>query len=137
MAYDERLVERVRRAIGDRAGVEEKRMFGGVAFMIHNRMTCGVVGSSLMVRVEPAEEPALLRERGVRPMDFTGRPMHGFLFVDPPAVKSAVMLRNWIDRAITFVESRRGKPDRVTKKRIHARKQPPHPAKRRRGYGQS
>jgi len=80
MAYDERLAERVRGAMGKRKDVVEKKMFGGIAFMVRGHMSCGIVGSSLMVRIDPAREEKMLRERGAKPMDFTGRPMRGFLY---------------------------------------------------------
>lgn len=77
-AVDGRLARRVRALLGDRADLEELRMFGGLAFMIRGHMSCGIVGSSLMVRVEPAAAEEFLREPHARPMDFTGRPLRGF-----------------------------------------------------------
>jgi hypothetical protein len=106
VAYDESLVERVREALAKRRGVVEKKMFRGVAFMVRGHMSCGIVGPSLMVRVDPTRERAMLRERGARPMDFTGRPMRGFLFVDPAGVAGAAALRKWVGRAVDFAASR-------------------------------
>jgi TfoX/Sxy family transcriptional regulator of competence genes len=106
MAFDEKLAERVRGAIGKRRDVVEKKMFGGVAFMVRGHMSCGIVGETLMVRIDPAREGALLRERGARPMDFTGRPMRGFLFVDGPGIAGGAALRKWVGRAVEFAESR-------------------------------
>ncbi len=110
MAFDEELAQRVRRALDGRVDVEEKRMFGGLAFMVRGHMTCGVVGSTLMVRVDAGDEPRLLAERHVRPMDFTGRPLKGFLYVDPPGTASAPALRKWVGRAVAFTESKPRKP---------------------------
>ena len=104
MAYDEQLAERVRRVLGSRRDVVEKTMFGGLAFMVGGRMACGLVGDVLMVRVGPADYEALLEEPHVRPMDFTGRPMKGFLYVDPEGLDTASALRRWVGRATGFVE---------------------------------
>ena len=106
MAFDERLAARVRSALKERNDVVEKHMFGGVAFMVRGHMSCGVAGSSLMVRVDPEHEEKFLEEAAVRPMDFTGRPMRGFLFVDPPGTASVASLTKWVDRATAYAESR-------------------------------
>jgi hypothetical protein len=119
MPFDEKLAARIRAALKGRKDVVEKQMFGGVAFMVRGHMSCGVVRSSLMVRIDPDQEGDLLQERGVRPMDFTGRPMRGFLFVDPPAITSSTSLGKWLDRATTYAESR---PKKVKPKSSTPRK---------------
>ncbi len=106
MAFDERLANRVRRLFGTRRGIEEKRMFGGLAFMVRGHMSCGIVGSTLMVRVGPDDEKRFLAEPHVRPMDFTGRPLKGFLYVDAEGVASGPALRKWVDRAAAFADSK-------------------------------
>ena len=106
MAYDEKLAARIRTALQDRSDVVEKQMFGGVAFMVRGHMSCGVVGSSLMVRIDPSDADALMKEPHVRPMDFTGRPMRGFLYVDPPGIATAAALRKWIGRATAHAAAR-------------------------------
>jgi len=105
MAYNEKLAERVRTALAGRDDVVEKRMFGGVAFMVRGHMSCGIVGSTLMVRLAPEDADGLVNEVHVRPMDFTGRPMRGFLYVDPDGIKSAAMLRKWVGRATAHAEA--------------------------------
>ncbi len=105
MAYDEKLARRIRRCLAARQDVEEKKMFGGIALMVRGRMSCGIVGSSLMLRVDPAAAEALLGEPGARPMDFTGRPMRGFLFVDPPGISTAPSLKKWVRRATGYAEA--------------------------------
>lgn len=75
-------------------------MFGGVAFMLRGHMCCGILGATLMVRLDPGEAQALLVPPNVRPMDFTGRPMRGFLYVDGPAIRTAGSLKKWVDRAV-------------------------------------
>jgi TfoX N-terminal domain len=104
MSFDETLAKRVRRVLADHPEVEEKRMFGGIAFMVRGHMACGLVADSLMVRVNPTTVPGLLGKPHTRPMDFTGRPMRGFLFVDAPGVASLAAVRTWVGRALRFVE---------------------------------
>ncbi len=113
MAFDEKLAAQIRTALGDRRDVVEKQMFGGIAFMVRGHMSCGVVGSSLMVRVDPQDAETLLKEPAVRPMDFTGRPMRGFLFVDRPGIANSALLRKWVSRATAHAEA---KPRKVKKK---------------------
>jgi hypothetical protein len=79
MAYDEGLVTRVREVLGDRPGLVEKQMFGGLAFMVHGNVACGVRGDNLIVRVAADDAETALDEPGTRPFDLTGRPMKGWL----------------------------------------------------------
>jgi TfoX N-terminal domain len=78
-------------------------MFGGVAFLCNGRMCCGVAGSDLVVRVVEAEMPRALTRPHVRPMDLTGRPLRGFVFVSPPACRTAASLNKWIAEGLRFV----------------------------------
>ena len=98
MAYDERLADRIRRAFRGETEVTEGKMFGGLAFLWRGRMCCGIVGADLMVRVPIGEFDALLRKRHVRPMDFTGRPLKGFVYVSPPGFRTDAALRTWLSR---------------------------------------
>ena len=116
MTFDGTLATRIRTSLGGRKDVVEKHMFGGVAFMVRGHMSCGVVGSSLMVRVNPDQEAKFLQELAVRPMDFTGRPMSGFLFVDPPGIASAAALWKWVGRATAHAEARPKKIKKGTSK---------------------
>jgi TfoX/Sxy family transcriptional regulator of competence genes len=104
MAYDEGLAGRVRDAMAGRDGVSERKMFGGLCFMVNGNMLAGVNRSGLMLRVGPARFDATLAKPGARPMDFTGRPMVGFIYVDRSAVESAEGLREWLNEALGFVE---------------------------------
>jgi TfoX/Sxy family transcriptional regulator of competence genes len=81
----------------------EKHMFGGVCFMIRGRMCCGIINSSLMVRIDPAEAERLADEPHVRPMDFTGKPMRGYLYVDAEGIDSPKALQSWVDRCVGYV----------------------------------
>jgi TfoX/Sxy family transcriptional regulator of competence genes len=103
MTYDEVLADRVRDAIGPRSGVTEKKMFGGVAFLLDGKMFCGIAKDDLMVRVGPERYEASLAEAHVRPMDFTGRPMNGYVFVGAKGTRSRDAIRKWVERATGFV----------------------------------
>jgi hypothetical protein len=103
MAYDEKLAERLRRAIGPQPDVTEKKMFGGLAFLRAGKMFIGIVANDLMVRVGPARYEADLAEAHVRPMDFTGRPMTGYVFVGPGGTKTPAMVKKWVGRGAAFV----------------------------------
>ena len=106
MSYDETLASRVRRVLANRSDIDEKAMFGGLAFMLGGHMCCGLVQSTLMVRVDPNAYDRLLREPHAKPMDFTGRPMRGFLYVDQAGLASLPALEKWIARAVQYAESK-------------------------------
>jgi len=105
MAYDETLADCIRRAVGSRANVTEKKMFGGLAFLLDGRMFCGVLKHDLMVRVGPTRYRAALAEAHVRPMDFTGRPMNGYVFVGPGGTRTEKAIRKWVDQGTAFVDT--------------------------------
>ena len=105
MAYDEGLAERIRGILTDEAGVAEKRMFGGLAFLLRGNMCVGVVKHDLMVRVGPQGYEDLIREPHARRMDFTGRPMKGFLFVASDGVEEDSDLQRWVARGVEFAKS--------------------------------
>jgi hypothetical protein len=96
MPYDERVAERIRQAFGDQRGITERKMFGGLAFLSRGRMCCGIVGRDLMVRAPMHVFDGLLRRRHIRPMDFTGKPLRGFLFVSPSGFRTASALKTWL-----------------------------------------
>jgi TfoX/Sxy family transcriptional regulator of competence genes len=103
MAYDEGLADRIRHALGSRPEVAEKKMFGGLAFLRRGKMFCGIVQDDLLVRVGPERYDAALAEAHVRPMDFTGRPMRGYVFVGRSGAKTDRAVKRWLDRAWAFV----------------------------------
>ena len=105
MAYDEALAARVRAALTDRAGVSERRMFGGLALMQHGNMVCGVVGVRLMLRLGEAGADAALGEPHVSAMDFTGRPMASMVYVEPEGIADDRSLAAWLERALRFSET--------------------------------
>lgn len=105
MAYDEKLAMRVREVLEPQAGINEKRMFGGLSFMFEGNLCCGIVGEDLMVRVGPDNyEEALLRP-GARQMDFTGKPLKGMVYVSREGWKTDVLLDAWIELGIDYASS--------------------------------
>jgi TfoX/Sxy family transcriptional regulator of competence genes len=112
MAFDAKLATRIRKVLADRRDVEEKAMFGGLAFMVRGHMSCGIVKEKLMVRIEPESYDRLLAEPNVKPMDFSGKAMRGFLYVEPGGIATARSLRKWVERVLKFAESR---PQKTTK----------------------
>ena len=102
MAFNEQLADRIRTYLGQQTRSEEKRMMGGIAFMVDDKMCVGVNKDDLMVRHDPAIQEQLLSRTGARPMDFTGRPMKGFLFVGPEGTEADKDLRFWLDTALEF-----------------------------------
>ena len=105
MAYDEGLATRVRDVLGDRPGLAEKKMFGGLAFLLHGNMACGVRGDDLIVRVAAEVADAAQGEPGTRPFDLTGRPMKGWLLVDAGCHAEDEDLRRWVDRGVAYASS--------------------------------
>ena len=105
MAYDEALAARIRSAFEGEANVTEKKMFGGVAFMVSGNMACGVTGDELMVRVGPDNYEDALSRPHARPMDFTGRPMRGMVYVARPGFESDQDLAAWVDSGASFARS--------------------------------
>jgi TfoX/Sxy family transcriptional regulator of competence genes len=105
MAYDEDLAVRVRSALEHEEGVAERRMFGALTFLVGGNMACGVTGDSLMVRLPPQEWEAALSEPGTRPMDMAGRPMRGWVLVEPAAVGEGDSLTRWVARGSAFARS--------------------------------
>ena len=105
MAFDEAVAERVRKALAGATDVVEKRMFGGIAFMVRGNMCCGVIGDRLMLRVGPKGYETALSRPHASAMDFTGRPMKGMVYVEPAGFASPRDLKTWIGRAMEFTLS--------------------------------
>ena len=110
MPFDERIAHRLRNVLAEEVTdsevtIQDKRMFGGLAIMVNGHMCCGIVGQKLVVRVAGTEYEEALSRPHARPMDFTGRPMRGFVYVDPAGFHSNTQLRAWIRRSLHFVLS--------------------------------
>lgn len=102
MAYDESLAARVRDVLSDEFGVVEKKMFGGLAFMWRGNMTVGITKDGLLVRVGKENNDEALALPHTRPMDFTGKSMKGFIYVDPVGIESDEDLRVWVGRGVAY-----------------------------------
>jgi len=105
MAYDEGLAQRIRELLAKQAGVSEKRMFGGLAFLLKGNMCVGIVKDDLMIRVGPDAYQRLVRHPHARKMDFTGKPMKGFVYVSPEGVESEEGLRLWVGHGLAYASS--------------------------------
>jgi TfoX/Sxy family transcriptional regulator of competence genes len=105
MAHDEALAERVREMLAERTDVTERRMFGGLAFMVGGHMAVGITSDDLMVRVGKDGFDDALRRPHTREMDFTGRPSTTMVYVDPEGTANDPALRGWVERAVAFVET--------------------------------
>jgi hypothetical protein len=105
MAFDPGLAQRIRERLAVRTGVTERRMFGGLAFLLDGHMAVGILGATLMARVGPAGHAAALAMPHARAMDFTGRPMKGYVYVDPPGIAEDADLAHWLDRCTAFVDT--------------------------------
>jgi hypothetical protein len=115
VTYSEKLADRIRAALDGRDDVVEKRMFGGVAFMVAGSMACGIVGNDLMARVGPDRYEQALARPHARLMDFTGRPLRGFILVGAPGIRTTAALEKWIDETVSFALSLPKKKRKRTK----------------------
>jgi TfoX N-terminal domain len=107
MAYDETTAERIRKVLSKRADVVEKKMMGGLCFLVTGGMCCSVSGKGgLLVRIDPGVQTAILREPHVRPMEMGARTMKGFLRVAPEGYRTDAALRTWVMRGIGALASR-------------------------------
>lgn len=104
MAFDPGLAERVRDLLAD-AAPDERRMFGGLAFMVHGHMACGVAGDEVMLRLGPDGAAEALTHAGVREMDFTGRPLKSMVFLTAEAADDDEVLAAWVARAVAFARA--------------------------------
>ena len=116
MAYDEGVADRVREAVAKHGGLSERKMFGGLCLMVNGNMFAGIIGEELMLRVGPERFEELLSEPAARPMDFTGRPMKGYLYIAPDGFAADGALSTWLEAALAFVESLPAKQPGAKKK---------------------
>jgi TfoX/Sxy family transcriptional regulator of competence genes len=105
VAYDEDLAQRVRDVLSARADVSERKMFGGIAFMVGGNMACGVLGEDLIVRLDKEESEKALAEDGVRPFDFTGKEMKGIVYVSPERASDDAGLAEWVEAGADYATS--------------------------------
>ena len=102
MVYDEKLAERIRNTIGKDKHITEKHMFGGLSFLYNKKMFCGVLKNDLVLKISHEQWESALKKPNVRPMDFTGRPMKGFVYVNQKGCKSDKDLKKWIYLSIDY-----------------------------------
>lgn len=105
MAYDETVADQIRKALRRRRGISEKKMFGGIAFMLHGNMCCGVIRDNLVLRLGEDEASKALSEPHTGVMDFTGRPLKSMIYIRPAGYRSYDDLQAWINRAFDFVKT--------------------------------
>jgi len=117
MAYNEKLADRIREAIADVPRTVEKSMFGGVSFMVNNKMCVGVVKDEMMCRINPEVQEMALERPGARTMDFTGRPMKGYVFVGEEGLRSKKDLMYWINLSLEFNKLAKASKKKKTKKK--------------------
>jgi TfoX/Sxy family transcriptional regulator of competence genes len=115
MSYDETLAARVRAVLADRRDVVEKKMFGGLCFMVNGKMCCGLTSTAFMVRVGPDEYERALARPHARPMDFTGKPLTGMVYVAPEGLRTQASLCSWVTLGLAFVSAPSSKPRRRTR----------------------
>lgn len=115
MAFDEKLANRVREALSDVGKVEEKKMMGGLTFMVNGKMCVGIINNDLMCRIDPANYETALEINGCREMDFTGRPMKGFVFVSADGIIKKKDFEYWINLSLEY--NKKAKPSPKKKKR--------------------
>jgi TfoX/Sxy family transcriptional regulator of competence genes len=112
VSYDPATAERVRQLLSVRDDVAEKRMVGGLSFLVKGNMCCGVTGTALMIRVGAERREQVLREPYVQPMRFAGRDLSGFICVEPAGFAADDALARWVQRGLSFVASLPPKPVR-------------------------
>jgi TfoX/Sxy family transcriptional regulator of competence genes len=105
MAFDDQLAQRVRDVLAEVPDVSERRMFGGLAFLVGGHMACGVVGSDLMLRLGEATADAALDHPHVRPMDFSGRPMRTMVYIAAEGIVADPALKGWVSRSVDYVNA--------------------------------
>lgn len=105
MAFNEVLADRIRDVLSARPELSERKMFGGIAFMLAGNMAVGVIGEDLMVRLDPADAKRALAEAHTRPMDFTGKPMKNMVYVSPQGTASDKGLAAWVEAGADYAMS--------------------------------
>jgi len=102
MAFSEKLADLIREKLASLEDVEEKKMMGGLTFMVNGKMCLGILKDEIMVRLHPGEFEQAVELPGCREMDFTGRPMRGFVMIDPDGLVSAYPLDYWVHKALEY-----------------------------------
>ncbi|MGH2574920.1 MAG: TfoX/Sxy family protein [Ignavibacteria bacterium] len=114
MAYNEKLADRIRERLADLPNIEEKQMMGGLTFMVNGKMCVGIIKDELMCRIDPAIHEIEIEKIGCRTMDFTNRPMKGYVMVDDTGMKSKKDFDYWINLSLDF--NKRAKSSKKSKR---------------------
>ncbi|MFZ4399765.1 MAG: TfoX/Sxy family protein [Bacteroidales bacterium] len=110
MAYNEKLADRIREVLSHLENIEEKQMFGGVCFMLNEKMCIGVIKDEMMCRIDPEIHSFVVEKTGCRTMDFTKRPMKGYVMIDETAMKNQKDFMYWIELALDFNKKAKSTP---------------------------
>lgn len=102
MSYNQYIANRIREQLQELTGVDEKEMMGGLSFMLNNKMCVGVINDEMICRIDPSDYEAALEKTGCSEMDFTGRPMKGWVMINESGLKTEKELKEWIDKAVEF-----------------------------------
>ena len=105
MAYDDELAERIRIVLNRRRGVTEKKMFGGLAFLLNGNMCCGVIKKDLVLRLGEGGAAKALGKPYAREMDFTGKPLKSMVYISPAGYRTEAQLRRWVAEGVDYVKS--------------------------------
>lgn len=105
MAYDQALAERIRGILSDIPHLQEKKMFGGVGYLIQGNMACGVNGNNLIVRIGPERTQEALAKAHTKLFDMTGRPMTGWIVVEPEGISQETELERWVAQGVEFTQT--------------------------------
>jgi TfoX/Sxy family transcriptional regulator of competence genes len=116
MAYNEKLADRIRESLEHVGGVKEKFMFGGVCFMVNDKMCMGVVKDEIMCRVDPVVYDEVVDKKECRPMDFTGKPMKGYVFISDEAIKTKKEMDYWVGLCLEFNKKAKSSKTKSKKK---------------------
>jgi TfoX/Sxy family transcriptional regulator of competence genes len=114
MAYDEKLADRIRARLAGLPNVEEKKMMGGLTFMYNDKMCVGIIKNDLMCRIDPDFHGQAITKKGCRTMDFTNRPMIGYVLVDESGMKSKADFEYWIGLALDYNKKAKASKKRKT-----------------------
>jgi len=117
MAFNEKLADRIREQLSELKKIEEKKMMGGLTFMVNGKMCVGILQDDLMARIDPEVYEDALEKPGCREMNFTGKPMKGFVFVGPEGTNKKNDLNFWIDLALQYNKKAKASKKKVTKKK--------------------
>jgi len=105
MAFDNHLADRIRKQLADEKGLTERKMFGGIGFLLNGNMCCGVIGAEVVIRLDPEQTDRALANKHTRIFDFSGRPMKGWIYVGAKAVETDGDLKHWLQIGLKYARS--------------------------------